>query len=53
MSRIGRHLQHGGPHVGALVGPQEEETDTLWVCADATGLHKVPYHWAGVFVPES
>ena len=34
-----------------LVGPQEEATDVLWVCADATtGLHKVPYYWAGVFV---
>ena len=34
-----------------LVGPQEEATDILWVCADATtGLHKVPYYWAGVFV---
>ena len=36
-----------------LVGPQEETTDILWVCADATtGLHKVPYYWAGVFVLE-
>ena len=27
-----------------LVGPQEEATDVLWFCADATtGLHKVPY----------
>ena len=26
-----------------LVGPQEETTDILWVCADATtGLHKIP-----------
>ena len=37
-----------------LVGPQEEATDILWVCADATtGLHKVPYYWAGVFVLEA
>ena len=37
-----------------LVGPQEETTDILWVCADATtGLHKVPYYWAGVFVLEA
>ena len=37
-----------------LVGPQEEATDVLWVCADATtGLHKVPYYWAGVFVLEA
>ena len=37
-----------------LVGPQEEATDILWVCADATtGLHKVPYCWAGVFVLEA
>ena len=37
-----------------LVGPQEEATDILWVCADATtGLHKVPYYWAGVFVLDS
>ena len=36
-----------------LVGPQEETTDILWVCADATtGLHKVPYYWAEVFVLE-
>ena len=34
-----------------LVGPQEETTEVLWVCADATtGLHKIPYYWAGVFV---
>ena len=32
-----------------LVGPQEEATEVLWVCADATtGLHKIPYYWAGV-----
>ena len=32
-----------------LAGPQEEATHIFWVCADATtGLHKVPYHWAGV-----
>ena len=32
---------------------QKETTDILWVCADATtGLHKVPYYWAGVFVLE-
>ena len=37
-----------------LVGPQEETTDILWICADATtGLHKVPYYWAGVFVLEA
>ena len=37
-----------------LVGPQEEATDVLWVCADrTTGLHKVPYYWAGVFVLEA
>ena len=37
-----------------LVGPQEETTAILWVCADATtGLHKVPYYWAGVFVLEA
>ena len=37
-----------------LVGTQEEATDILWVCADATtGLHKVPYYWAGVFVLEA
>ena len=37
-----------------LVGPQEEATDVLWVCADATtGLHKIPYCWAGVFVLEA
>ena len=37
-----------------LVGPQEETTDILWVCADATtGLHKVPFYWAGVFVLEA
>ena len=37
-----------------LVGPQEEATDILWVCADATtGLRKVPYYWAGVFVLEA
>ena len=37
-----------------LVGPQEEATDMLWVCADATtGLHKIPYYWAGVFVLEA
>ena len=37
-----------------LVGPQEEATDVLWVCADKTaGLHKVPYYWAGVFVLEA
>ena len=37
-----------------LVGPQEEATDILWVCADATtGLHKIPYYWAGVFVLEA
>ena len=29
-------------------------TDVLWVCADdTTGLHKVPYYWAGVFVLEA
>ena len=34
-----------------LVGPQEETTEVLWVCAGATtGLHKIPYCWAGVFV---
>ena len=28
-----------------LVGPQEEATEVLWVCADATtGLHKIPYY---------
>ena len=37
-----------------LVGPQEETTEVLWVCADATtGLHKIPYYWAGVFVLEA
>ena len=37
-----------------LVGPQEEATDVLWVCADnTTGLHRVPYYWAGVFVLEA
>lgn len=37
-----------------LVGPQEESTDVLRVCADdATGLRNVPYHWAGVFVLEA
>ena len=37
-----------------LVGPQEETTDILWICADATtGLHNVPYYWAGVFVLEA
>ena len=37
-----------------LVGPQDERTDMLWICADATtGLHKVPYCWAGVFVLEA
>ena len=37
-----------------LVGPQEEATEVLWVCADATtGLHKIPYYWAGVFVLEA
>ena len=37
-----------------LVGPQDERTDILWICADATtGLHKVPYYWAGVFVLEA
>ena len=37
-----------------LVGLQEEATDVLWFCADATtGLHKVPYYWAGVFVLEA
>ena len=37
-----------------LVGPQEEITDILWVCADSTaGLHKIPYYWAGVFVLEA
>ena len=37
-----------------LAGPQEETTDMLWICADATtGLHKVPYYWAGVFVLEA
>ena len=34
-----------------LVGPQEEATDVLWICADrSTGLRRVPYYWAGVFV---
>ena len=34
-----------------LVGPQEEATDILWVCADATtGLHKIPYYWAARFL---
>ena len=34
-----------------LVGPQEEETEVLWICADkTTGLSRVPYYWAGVFV---
>ena len=38
----------------SLVGPQDERTDILWICADATtGLHKVPYYWAGVFVLEA
>ena len=37
-----------------LVGPLDERTDTLWICADATtGLHKVPYYWAGVCVLEA
>ena len=37
-----------------LVGPQEEMTDVLWVCADAeTGLRGIPYYWAGVFVLEA
>ena len=37
-----------------LVGPQEESTEVLWICADnATGLSKVPYYWAGVFVLEA
>ena len=37
-----------------LVGPQEEATDILWVCADATtGLHKIPVVWAKFFVPEA
>ena len=26
---------------------------TVWVCADAAGLHKIPHYWAGVFVLEA
>ena len=38
----------------ALIGPQQEKTDILWIQANhANGLHVVPYHWAGVFVPEA
>ena len=38
----------------ALVGPQQERTDVLWVQAThAHGLRKVPYYWAGVFVLEA
>ena len=34
----------------ALVGPQQERTDVLWVQAThANGLRAVPYYWAGVF----
>ena len=37
-----------------LVDPQDERTDIQWICADATtGLHKVSYYWAGVFVLEA
>ena len=38
----------------ALVGPQQERTDVLWVQAThANGLRAVPYYWAGVFVLEA
>ena len=34
--------------------PHWQAPDALWVCADdTTGLHKVPYYWAGVFVLEA
>ena len=37
-----------------LVGPQEELTEVLWICADReSGLREVPYYWAGVFVLEA
>ena len=38
----------------ALMGPQQERTDVLWVQAThANGLRAVPYYWAGVFVLEA
>jgi len=38
----------------ALVGPQQERTDVLWVQAThANGLRAIPYYWAGVFVLEA
>ena len=38
----------------ALVGPQHECTDVLWVQAThANGLRAIPYYWAGVFVLEA
>ena len=38
----------------ALVGPQQERTDILWVQAThANGLRAIPYYWAGVFVLEA
>lgn len=37
-----------------LVGPQEEMTHVLSVCADSeSGLRDIPYYWAGVFVLEA
>lgn len=37
-----------------LVGPQGEVIEVLWICADKeSGLHDVPYYWAGVFVLEA
>lgn len=37
-----------------LIGPQEERTEVLWICADReSGLRDVPYYWAGVFVLEA
>ena len=37
-----------------LVGPQEEETEVPWICADnTTGPGRAPYYWAGVFVLEA
>ena len=38
----------------ALLGPQQEKTDVLWIQANhANGLHAVPYYRAGVFVLEA
>ena len=38
----------------ALVGPQQERTDILWVQAThANGLRAIPCYWAGVFVLEA